>query len=147
MIVSWKHNQLLPTFDYTITVLNKLASRDTTTGKVDIWYATKLENCAFTSEVVRDVTGNVTSVGNTFICRIPKNDKYRKYSEWKSNPDEHFTLNVGDYIFLGELEEIVTAQNIQQVYQSHKDTAFQIKAFRDNTGRIELGEHYRVDGV
>ena len=61
MIVSWKSNQLLPTFDYTITVLNKLASRDTTTGKVDIWYATKLENCSFTSEVVRDVTFPVTS--------------------------------------------------------------------------------------
>ena len=146
MIVSWKPNQLLPTFDYTITVLNKLASRDTTTGKVDIWYATKLENCSFTSEVVRDVTGNVASVGNTFICRIPKSNNYMKYSEWKSNPDEHFTLNVGDYIFLGELEEIVTAQNIQQIYQSHKDSAFQIKAFKDNTGTIELAEHYRVDG-
>lgn len=148
MRVSWKANQLTPTFDYTVTILNKLSAKDSTT-KRDVWYPVVLHNCSFTGATIRDVQGTTVSVGNAFTCRIPKNEKYRPYKEWKSNTDDYFTLNVGDYVFLGELDdsEIVTPETIQTIYQSHKDTAFCIRAFKDNTGVIESLEHYRVDGV
>lgn len=139
---------LTPTFNKTITVLNKLAAKDSATGK-DVWYKTVLTDCSFMGDVVRNATGNTVGVGNAYVCRIPKNDNYLPYSEWRNNRDGHFTLNVGDYVFLGTLAEteIPTPNTIQAIYQAHKDTAFVIKAFSDNTGTIGMLQHYRVDGV
>lgn len=148
MKVAWNQYQLLPTFDFTITVLNKLSAKDSVT-KQDVWYKTVLHNCAFSSEAVKNVTGTTVGVGNTFISRIPKNEKYLPYSEWKNNPDEHFTLNTGDYIIKGELDEseIVAPNTIQTIYQNHRENAFSIRTFKDNTNVIEVLEHYRVEGV
>lgn len=148
MRITWNSGQMLPTFDYKITVLNKLSAKDSVT-KQDVWYKTVLNNCAFSSEIVRDASGTTVAVGNAFVARIPKSENYLPYSKWIENPDANFTLNVGDYVILGELDdsEIVVPNNIQKIYQSHKATAFVIKAFKDNTGTIELAEHYRVDGV
>ena len=139
---------LTPTFNKTITVLNKLSAKDSATGK-DVWYKTVLTECSFMGSVLRNATGNTVSVGNAYVCRIPKNDNYLPYSEWRNDRDGHFTLNVGDYVFLGTLAEteIPTPNTIQSIYQAHKDTAFAIKAFSDNTGTIGMLQHYRVDGV
>ena len=137
---------LTPTFNKTITVFNRLSAKDSLTGK-DVWYRKVLTECSFVGSVVRNASGNTVSVGNAYVCRIPKNESYLPYSEWKNAADTHFTLNVGDYVFLGKITDTVTPNTIQSVYQQHKDTAFQIKAFSDNTGMVKRLEHYRVDGV
>lgn len=143
-----KSTQLLPTFDHTITVLNRLKGQDAAT-KQDVWYSTVVENCAFTQEVQRAVNNNVVSVGGTYIARIPKDERYLPYSQWKEHPDGKITFSEGDYIIRGLLgeDEIPTPNTIQKIYQTHRPDAFQIKTFSDNTGTIELAEHYRVEGV
>lgn len=146
--VVFKDNQLLPTFDYTITVLNRLKAQDTVL-KQDVWYATVIENCAFKQQVQRNANGNIVSVGGVYVARIPKNARYLPYREWKERPDGNITFSEGDYIIKGHLfdDEIPTPNTIQKIFQAHRPEAFQIKTFSDNTGTIELAEHYRVEGV
>lgn len=146
--ISFKDNQLLPTFDYTVTVLNKLSGKDSVT-KQDVWYATVIENCDFSVSVERSVNGNVVSVGGVFKCLIPKQANYLPYNKWKANTDGNLTFSVGDYIIKGTLaeDEIPTPNTIQEIIRTHKPNAFQIKSFADRTGTIELAEHYELEGV
>lgn len=139
-------NQLLPTFDYTITVLNKLKAIHSA-SKLDVWKKTILHNCFYSSKTVSNITGTTVAVGSNFICRVPKNAKYRPYNVWQKDLTG-FTFNTGDYIFLGELEEEdITAKNIISIVNKYKPNVFEIKTFKDNTGAIELYEHYHLEGV
>lgn len=146
--ISFKSGQLLPTFDYTITVINRLKGQHSAT-KQDVWYATVIHNCDFTVSVERAVNGNVVSVGGVYKCLIPKQSNYLPYNEWKSNPDGNLTFSEGDYIIKGTLaeDELPTPNTIQKIFQAHRPDAFQVKMFSDRTGTIELAEHYELEGV
>ena len=146
MKVKWKQGQLLPTFDYTITVLNKLAARDSAT-KLDVWKKTVLTNCAWSSNTVRSVQGTTVSVGSSFVVRVPKSEDYKPYNEWKETLDG-FTFSTGDYVIKGEIEEeTVTPNTVLDNVSRHKPEAFEVRLFKDNTGTVELAEHYRIEGV
>lgn len=146
--ISFKEGQMLPTFDSTVTVLNRLKGQDSLT-KQDVWYTTVLENCDFSQSTERSVSGNVVSVGGVYRCLIPKSKKYLPYSEWKKSPDGRLTFSEGDYIIKGKLseDELPTPNTIQKIFQAHRPDAFQIKTFSNNTGIIELAEHYHLEGV
>lgn len=146
MNVKWKQGQLLPTFDYTITVLNKLAARDSAT-KLDVWKKTTLKNCAWSYNTVRSVQGTTVSVGNSFVVRVPKSEYYKPYVHWKETL-EGFTFSTGDYVIKGEIEEeTVTPNTVLDIVSRHKPEAFEVRLFKDNTGTVELAEHYRIEGV
>lgn len=148
MIVKWKQGQLLPTFDYTITILNKLKATDSAT-KLDVWKKTVINNCAWSSNIVRNVSGTTVSVGTSFVVRIPKSDEYKPYNEWKDSETlEGFTFSTGDYLIKGEItEDVITPNNVQTIVNQHRPEAFEIRYFKDNTGTIELAEHYHIEGV
>lgn len=148
MIVKWKQGQLLPTFDYTITILNKLKATDSAT-KLDVWKKTVINNCAWSSNIVRNVSGTTVSVGTSFVVRIPKSDEYKPYNEWKDSETlEGFTFSTGDYLIKGEIaEDVITPNNVQTIVKQHRPEAFEIRYFKDNTGTIELAEHYHIEGV
>lgn len=146
MKIKWKEGQMLPTFDYTITVLNKLKSTDSATS-LDVWKKTVLHNCAWSSNAIRNVQGTTVSIGNAFVVRVPKNIQYKSYSEWKEDM-EGFTFSTGDYIIKGEIqEETVTPNNIQNIVNIHRPEAFEVRFFKNNTGTIEALEHYHIEGV
>lgn len=145
MRITWKHGQMLPTFDYTITVLNKLAAKDSAT-KLDVWKSTVLHNCSWKSLSERNVSGNTASVGGVFVVRIPKSKDYHEYREWKENM-EGFTLSTGDYVIKGEVMEEITPNTIIDVVNSYKPDAFIIKTAQNNAETIELAEHYHIEGV
>lgn len=148
MIVKWKQGQLLPTFDYTITILNKLKATDSAT-KLDVWKKTVINNCAWSSNIVRNVQSTTVSVGTSFVVRIPKSDEYKPYNEWKDSETlEGFTFSTGDYLIKGEIaEDVITPNNVQTIVNQHRPEAFEIRYFKDNTGTIELAEHYHIEGV
>lgn len=140
-------NQILPTFMNTITILNKLDARQSS-NNVDVWYKTVLYNTAFTSSTVRTVTGTTVSIGNVFTSRVPKDNRYKPYNEWSTDPTLGFTFSVGDKIIKGEIEEcIITSQTINEIMQKYQHNAFTIKVFRDNSRAIQLAEHYYLEGV
>lgn len=136
---------ILPTFDTTITVLNKLKSMDSVT-KQDIWYKTVIHNCAWKSNSESGISGTSVVIGGLFVVRIPEQPNYIPYSQWKENPDGNLTFSVGDIIIKGEIEEdIITTNNISKIFQKYQPDAFYAKVFQDNT-RLQLASHYRIDG-
>lgn len=146
MKIQFKEGQMLPTFDYTVTILNKLKAQHSAT-KQDVWFKTVVNNCAWTSTIVRSVAGTTVSVGSSYIVRIPKDSRYRPYSEWIKD-NQGFTFSTGDYLILGEIEEeIITPQTVIALVQKYRPNACEIRSFKDNTGTIELAEHYHLEGV
>lgn len=143
--LKWYKGQLLPNFDYTITILNKLKAVDNDT-KLDVWKKTVIKNCSWSTQAVRSVSGSNVLLGSAYIVQIPKDERYQPYNQWKENT-AGFTVSVGDYIIKGEITEDVTASNVLKIVNSHRPDAFQINFFRNNTGTVELAEHYRVEGV
>lgn len=146
MKIKFKSGQMLPTFDYTVTILNKLKAQNSATRQ-DVWVKTVVQNCAWTSNLVRNISGTSVSVGGSYVVRIPKNENYKPYSEWTKN-NQGFTFSTGDYLILGEIEEeIITPQTVIQLIQKYRPNACEIRYFKDNTGTIELAEHYHLEGV
>lgn len=140
-------NKILPTFDTTITVLSKLRAVDSSSKK-DEWKVTVIENCFFSKTVIRNVNGNVVSVGGSYICRIPKQYNYLPYNKWKSSKGEYFTISEGDYIVKGRLfdGEDPTPDTIKTIFRNHFPDVFQVKTFKECT-ELGLAEHYKIEGV
>lgn len=136
---------MTPLFDYTITVLNKRAGRDSA-DKLDAWKKTVLHHCSWSSQAVRSVSGTTVSLGNAYVVRVPKSDAYRPYGQWIADM-EGFTFSTGDYIIRGEIPDEVTPKTVQAIVNRYRPEAFEIKLFRDNTGTIEALEHYRLEGT
>lgn len=141
-------SEVLPYWNDTVTVCNKLSSKDSVT-KMDVWKTTVLHFCFFKQEVQHDFSGTTVSIGTSSVCRIPKSENagYKPYYEWKNDISAGFTLSVGDYIFKGELTEEINADNIVSVYNAHKPDAILVKAVSDNSDFMGLAEHYRAEGV
>lgn len=128
--VKWSDNQILPTFDSTVTVLHKTKNATT---KIDEWSKTVYNDCYFGQKNERAVSGQTVSVGAYFVCRIPK--------------QATFLCDVGDYVIKGTVTETPTPSNILAIYQANKGNAFMVKTFSNNTSVIEAGEHYHLEGV
>lgn len=144
MRVTWKPGQMLPTFDYTVTVLNRRDSKDSP-DRLDAWKKTVLHNCAWSVQTVRSVNGTEVSLGAAYVARIPKSQDYHPYHEWTKNM-EGFTFSTGDIIIRGEVTEEITADNVKAVVRQYPES-FTVSLFRDNTNTVEALEHYRVEGV
>lgn len=142
MRVAWKSGRLTPAFTETITLLNKLDAKDSTSG-MDEWKSTILHNCAWSEKAVRSVQGNVVSVGRSIIVRIPASPDFRPYGEWKDGMDG-FTLSTGDCIVRGEVTETITPDNVKQVLADHE--GFVVKSAKINTAIPALA-HYLAEGV
>lgn len=138
--------QLLPTFNCTITVLNKLDSINSKTG-LDLWEKTVLNNCFFSTQAIMNISGATVSIGNKYICRVPENENYRPYDKWIDDL-EGFTFSTGDFVIKGEIEEdIITPNNIRSIVEKYRPNAFEIRFFKDNTSAIEILNHYHLEGV
>lgn len=147
MLIKFSPDQILPTFKHTVTILNKLRNTDSVT-KQDVWYKTTVQMCSWSEYAESSMNGDTVSIGGHFVVRIPKQENYLPYSEWKKNPDGHLTFSVGDIIIKGEIEEdIITANTIPTIFQKYRPEAFYVKVFQDNTNTIPLAEHYRVEGA
>lgn len=147
MLIKFSPGQILPTFNTTITILNKLRSIDSAT-KQDVWYKSVVPLCAWSQYSESAISGDTVSIGGHFIVRVPKQANFLPYSEWKDNPDGHLTFSVGDIIIKGEIDDdIITANTVPRIFQKYLPDAFYVKVFQNNTGTIPLAEHYRVEGA
>ncbi len=145
MRVRWKKGQLTPTFDHTITILNRLNGCDSG-DKIDKWKKTTLHLCSWTYQAVRTNSGASMLVDRSCVVRIPKSDTFRPYNEWKTDMDG-WTVSLGDYVIKGEVQEEVTPLTVQQIVNQHRPDAFEVRMFQDATRIIEALGHYRLEGV
>lgn len=135
----------LPTFNNTITVLNRRDGKDSP-DHLDAWRKTVLTLCAWKHTETRSQSGEAVEVneGEDYLVRVPPSEYYRPYSEWKKDM-AGFTFSPGDYIIKGEIPEEVTAENVQSVVSKYRPGAFEVRLFRDNTETGYL-DHYRLEG-
>lgn len=145
MRIKWGPRQMLPTFDSTVTLLNKLSGSDSKTG-LDVWKKTILHNCAWSGQLQRSVSDNTVFFGSSFVVRVPKSENYHPYNEWAMDMDG-FTFSTGDYLIKGEIVEDVTPENVVSVVESYRPNACIIKIFKDNSDNFGVLEHYRLEGV
>lgn len=92
----------------TITVYNKHI--DPITDMVT-WYRTVIPDCFWKEAGIKVVVGSTVIDTNSVICRIRVNENFISAGEWgKTTPEqrsEHFTLQPGDIIVKGEVEDTI----------------------------------------
>ncbi len=134
--------------DGTITLLNKLKRKDSTTN-LDVWYKTIIKNCVYKQDRISNVNGSVVSMGQTFTILIPFTGKYLPYREWKKLEDKtgYYTLSEQDIIILDEVSEDVTAQNITQIKNDYEPNTCDIRNIEQVQRRLAVNFEFRVSGV
>lgn len=141
-----------PNYNRTITIYNRIPARDTV-SKRDEWHKKVLYGCSWRCTTADTQMKDQQSMMNrsaeeTYTVRIPMNPDFRKYVEWKDNPESSFTISKSDVIILGECHEEITGvspNTAAEILQRYKPDAFLIKSFADNTSHL-VGKHYKVGG-
>jgi hypothetical protein len=119
------------------------------------WYKTVLHNCFWKDTGNKIVVGETTIDTNTTLCRIPINDAFLDAYKWDVEKDrsEHFTLNPGDILIKGEVEEMIdeysSGHRSSDVLAKYKrlQGCMMIEQCAINTGLGRGLEHYYVRGV
>lgn len=136
-----------PNYKRTITLYNHIKVTDTE-DKKERWIKTVLHNCFWKSQVNTGFNGTRASVQNTYVVRIPLDDRYLPYAEFIKSQEGHFTVTSDDIVILGECQEEITGvsgQTAAQVLTRYKPDAFKVTAFTDNTS-FPVARHYRLGG-
>lgn len=76
---------------HTITLYNRIQASDSEDRK-EHWKRIVLHNCFWKAQVNTGFNDTQASVQNTYAVRIPKDDRYLPYAEYKNSPEEHFTV-------------------------------------------------------
>ena len=132
---------------HTITLYNRIQAADSK-DKKERWKKTVLHNCFWKSVINTGFSGTQASVQNSYVVRIPEDDRYLPYAEYKADPEGHFTASQGDIVIYGECPEEITGesgQTFSQVLNRYKPEAFKVTAFSDNT-KFPIAKHYRLGG-
>lgn len=134
-------------YTHTITLYNRIqaAGRE---DKKERWEKTVLSGCFWKAITNTDFNDTQANVQNTYVARIPQDNRYLPYSEYIKTPKGHFTVSQGDIVVFGECTEEITGQSGQtaaQLLNRHKPNAFKVTAFSDNTS-YPFGKHYRLGG-
>lgn len=132
---------------HTITLYNRIQAADSEDRK-EHWKKTVLHNCFWKAVINTGFSGTQASVQNSYVVRIPLDDRYLPYAEYKADPEGHFTVSQGDIVICGECPEEITGesgQTLAQVLNRHKPEAFKVTAFSDNT-KFMIAKHYRLGG-
>lgn len=132
---------------HTITLYNRIQAADSE-DKREHWQRTVLHNCFWKSEVKTSFSGTQASVQNTYVVRIPEDERYRPYAEYVKDSEGHFTMSQGDIVIYGECTEEITGasgQTATQLMNRHKPNAFKVTASADNT-KFPVAKHYRLGG-
>lgn len=136
-----------PPYRQTITLLNRLKAQDTEDKRSDVWFKTVLHGVALSAVAVGKIEGTTGVSARKVIARVPRNERYSPYEQWAKEPARGFTFSTGDIVIRGEIEEgRITPQAVGALLQVHGANAFTVTAFKDNTGTIARGEHYRLEG-
>ena len=132
----------------TITLLNKLKRKDSTTN-IDVWYKTVIKDCIYKKDKISNVNGNIVSMGQQFTILIPFTGKYLPYRDWKQLEDKtgYYTLSEQDVIILDIVTEDITAQNITQIKNDYEPNTCEIRSIEHVEQKLSVNFEFRVGGV
>ena len=132
----------------TITLLNKLKRKDSTTN-IDVWYKTVIKDCIYKKDKISNVNGNIVSMGQQFTILIPFTGKYLPYRDWKQLEDKtgYYTLSEQDVIIHDIVTEDITAQNITQIKNDYEPNTCEIRSIEQVEQKLSVNFEFRVSGV
>lgn len=132
----------------TITVYNKFVDPET---DMITWNRTVIPDCFWKEAGVKVVVGSTVIDTNSVICRIRVNENFIGAGEWgKTTPEqrsEHFTLQPGDIIVKGEIEDTIdeytSGQRATDLLEKYVN-CLTIDTVTVNVGGGRGDEHYLV---
>ena len=132
----------------TITLLNKLKRKDSTTG-LDVWFKTIIKDCVYKKDKISNVSNTVISMGEEYTILIPFTGGYMPYKEWKNLADKtgYYTLSNQDVIILDEVTEEVTANNITEIKNAYEPNTCEIRSIEQVEQKLSVRYEFRVGGV
>ena len=133
-------------FNQTVTVLNKLRRADNNSGK-DIWVKTVLHNVAWYTKSAVKADGTSADISTYKIILIPFNSKYRPYSQWKTDHFDTFSMSVGDYILMGEIDDSINADNIIKTISKYDADVCIVKHISELHKRFNAQVQLKIEGV
>ena len=135
-------------YNQTVTILNKLKRTDGITGQ-DVWYKTVVNDAAWYDSVTRTATANATYIGSYQTVLIPFHNEFLPYSEWKQTGNQlgHYTMSIGDYIVLGEIQDTITAQNIVKTLEKYGEDVCLVKYHRVVDKRPGVKVQLKIQGI
>ncbi len=126
-----------PTFKDTITIYHQHRYLDEENKRnVTEWIRTVHKNCYFGTHSAESLNGNVLSLANSYIARIPYNGA-------------HFNIAAGDIVIKGEVMDIISdtqGSRTSDLLNKHKPDSFTVRAVVDNS-KIPQAAHYKLAGV
>lgn len=132
----------------TITLLNKLKRKDSTTG-LDVWFKTIIKDCLYKKDKISNVSNTVISMGEEYTILIPFTGGYMPYKEWKNLADKtgYYTLSNQDVIILDEVTEEVTANNITEIKNAYEPNTCEIRSIEQVEQKLSVRYEFLVGGV
>ena len=132
----------------TVTLLNKLKRKDSTTN-TDDWYKTILTDCVYKKTSLASVTGTTVGMGQQFTILIPFTGKYLPYKDWKNLVDNtgFYTLSPSDVIILGTVDEDVTDKNIITIKNDYEPNSCDIMSIEQVEKKLSVKFEFQVGGV
>lgn len=132
----------------TITLLNKLKRKDSTTG-LDVWFKTIIKDCVYKKDKISNVSNTVISMGEEYTILIPFTGGYMPYKEWKNLADKtgYYTLSNQDVIILDEVTEEVTANNITEIKNAYEPNTCEIRSIEQVEQKLSVRYEFLVGGV
>ena len=134
----------------TITLYNKYTRSD----KKIAYSRRVLNNVFYKAEKTEQLSGPALYQASSYIVRIPQDTAYLPHSQFAQQPEEnigdYFTLNTGDLVFKGEIDEeideTVSGMRANDLLNKYMPDCFTVKTFSDNTGTA-VARHYYISGV
>lgn len=135
-------------YNQPITILNKLKRTDSSTNN-DVWYKHYITDAAWYTNSEKTATSTSVYIGTYITVLIPFHDDYLPYDEWKEQgkQDTNFTISSGDYVVLGEVNDIITANNIIKVLENYGERVCQVKSHTENHKRFGARVQVEIEGI
>lgn len=134
-----------PVFTSTITLYNRFVDRSGDKTKTT-WHRIVLDNCFFAREAVTNLTGNTLGMADSYICRIPEDNRFTEVFEGEEGT---FSLSPEDIIVEGQIDDVVSdaqGSRVSDLLTKYTGKAFTVKSVSINT-KLPVGKHYRAKGV
>lgn len=124
-----------PTFRFTVTVYRKCISQKDGRNVTE-WHKSIYRDCFFGMTAIRQLNGNVLSMADEYVCRIPFTGK-------------KLELSPGDVIVKGAVSDTVSdkqGERIGDLLNKYKSESFTVRSVSDNT-LLAYAPHCRASGV
>lgn len=140
-------------YNQKITILNKLRQSDSGSG-IDEWYKTSIDGVAWYKKSISSMQGSTAVMATTYKILIPfvvteNTNTFLAYKDWvkTAGSGSSFTLSLGDYIVLGDVEEEVTAKNIISIVNKYKPEICKVCHFQQPHKRFDAYVQFQIEGV